>query len=116
MIHLNFFETIYLHREYVDFRKSINGLAAIVQEEMRLELFSKSLFIFCCKDRRRIKILYWDKTGFVLCYKRLEEDRFPWCLNEEGDVLQISKPDLKLFLRGINIWQIHKEKKYFRYC
>ena len=75
---LSKFTQVYLHKEPVDFRKSINGLGAIVQEEMKLDPFSSALFIFCCARRKRIKILYWDRTGFALWYKKLEENLFPW--------------------------------------
>ena len=70
--------SIYLHREPVDFRKSINGLSALVQESMALDVFSASLFVFGNRGRDKIKILFWDKTGFCLFYKRLERDKFKW--------------------------------------
>ena len=62
---------IYLHRAPVDFRKSINGLALIVEQEMQLPPMSPALFVFCNKKRDRVKALYWDRTGFCLWYKRL---------------------------------------------
>ena len=57
---------IYLHRPSVDFRKSINGLANIVIAEMNLNVMSGAVFIFCNKNKDKLKILYWDKTGFAL--------------------------------------------------
>ncbi|WP_143699668.1 IS66 family insertion sequence element accessory protein TnpB [Vibrio sp. ES.051] len=60
-------------RESVDFRKSINGLAAIVENDTDLPLGSGALFLFTNKQRDKIKVLYWDKTGFALRYKRLEK-------------------------------------------
>ena len=67
---------IYLYREFVDFRKSINGLAALVESETDLPLDSGALFLFTNKQRDKMKVLYWDKTGFALWYKRLEKDKF----------------------------------------
>lgn len=64
---------VYLHRDFVDFRKSINGLAAIVETDMTLPLMSGALFVFCNKGKDKLKILYWDNTGFSLWYKRLEK-------------------------------------------
>jgi transposase len=64
---------IYLHRQFVDFRKSINGLSVIVESEMDLPIMSGGLFIFCNKAKDKLKILYWDKTGFALWYKRLKK-------------------------------------------
>ena len=69
---------VYLHRDFVDFRKSINGLAAIVETDMALPLMSGALFVFCNKGKDKLKILYWDNTGFALSYKRLEKDKFKW--------------------------------------
>ena len=61
---------IYLHREFVDFRKSINGLVVIVEQEMQISPFSEALFVFCNKGRDKLKVVYWDQTGFCLWYKR----------------------------------------------
>jgi transposase len=49
----------------VDFRKSINGLVVIVEQEMALSPFSEALFVFCNRNRDRMKVLYWDRTGFA---------------------------------------------------
>jgi hypothetical protein len=62
---------IYLHRYLVDFRKQINSLTAIVELEMKRSLNTRALFLFCSKRRDKLKLLYWDKTGFCLWYKRL---------------------------------------------
>ena len=70
--------TVYLHRDPVDFRKSINGLSIIVDQVMELDLISPSLFVFCNRSRDKLKVLYWDQTGFALWYKRLESDKFKW--------------------------------------
>ncbi len=58
---------VYLHRKPVDFRKSINGLSIIVESEMALSPLSGALFVFCNKKRDKLKLLYWDKSGFALC-------------------------------------------------
>ena len=57
---------VYLHREPVDFRKQINGLSVLVQEEMTMDAFSEGLFVFGNRHRTRIKILYWQRNGFCL--------------------------------------------------
>ncbi|WP_299020014.1 IS66 family insertion sequence element accessory protein TnpB [uncultured Photobacterium sp.] len=75
---------IYLYRHFVDFRKSINGLAALVESETTLALDSGALFLFTNKQRDKIKILYWDTTGFALWYKRLEKDKFKWPVREKN--------------------------------
>jgi len=57
---------IYVKPGKTDFRKQINGLSIIVEEELRLDPFSGALFLFCNGQRRLLKILYWDRTGFIL--------------------------------------------------
>ena len=59
---------IYLYLGNVDFRKSINGLIVVVEQQMELNPFRDALFVFCNKKRDKLKVLYWDKTGFALWY------------------------------------------------
>jgi len=92
---------VYLHREPVDFRKSINGLTAIVELSMGLPLNSGALFVFRSRSRTRLKILYWDQTGFCLWYKRLERDRFIWPRSDQA-VLALSEEQLHWLLRGLD--------------
>lgn len=85
-------------------RKSINGLAAIVQSEMKLDLRTSSLFIFSNKPRTSLKMIYFDRSGFALWLKRLEDSKFPWPKNDEEEIVSISLQDLKQLLEGINIF------------
>lgn len=94
--------SIYVHRDPVDFRQSINGLSLRVSEVMELDAFSGALFVFCNRPRNKIKILYWDKTGFALWYKRLEKNRFKW--PRKGDtVLSLTDEQFDWLLRGLDI-------------
>ena len=68
-------ERIYIVCGYTDMRKAIDGLAAIVQQNFKLDVFSGSLFLFCGKRCDRIKALLWEEDGFVLLYKRLENGK-----------------------------------------
>lgn len=106
MMRLEDFEGIYLHREAVDFRMQINGLAAIVEGEMKLSPFSRFLFVFCNRDRTRMKILYWRGTGFALWLMRLERDKFPWPRNISEDVVQVEARELRWLLEGYDFWKI----------
>ena len=109
------FPQIYFCRKFVDFRKSINGLSEIAEQELKLAPFSGALFIFISKRRDKIKILYWDRTGFALWYKRLEEARFAWPKQmAEAEVVTITTEQLEWLLNGIDIWKIkvHKELQY----
>ena len=98
------FANIYLCREFVDFRKSINGLSAIVAADLSLDLRKSALFIFCNKRRTHMKMLYFDKSGFALWLKRLEDAKFPWPKDIHKKVVDISAKDLELVLDGVNIW------------
>ncbi|MDE2260608.1 MAG: IS66 family insertion sequence element accessory protein TnpB [Betaproteobacteria bacterium] len=69
---------VYLHRDAVDGRKNINGLAALVEQALGLDPFAAVVYVFSNRRRDRIKLLLWDRTGFWLLLKRLEADRFVW--------------------------------------
>ena len=103
------FEELYIHRSFVDMRKGINGLAAIVKEEMGLELKSSSLFVFCNEPRTRMKILYFDHSGFAIWLKRLEDSKFAWPKKYELETISISSKDMALVLDGINIFSRFEE-------
>jgi len=102
---------IYVKPGPTDFRKQINGLSIIVQEEMALDPLNGNLYIFCNKARNRLKILYWDKTGFCMWLKRLEKAKFPWPRNLE-ETLEIDNTKMQMLLSGIDFWNAHKELKY----
>ena len=69
-------DRIYIACGYIDLRRGIDELAAIVQQQFELDLFTNPLFLFCGRRRDRIKALYWEGNGFVLLYKRLESGSF----------------------------------------
>ena len=69
-------EKVYLYPKPVDFRKSIDGLAALVELDIKVAVFDPVLFVFLNKSRNRVKILYWERNGFCLWLKRLESERF----------------------------------------
>tara|TARA_Y100000310_G_scaffold240428_1_gene244254 strand:- start:790 stop:1146 length:357 start_codon:yes stop_codon:yes gene_type:complete len=94
---------VYLHRLPVDFRKSVDGLSAIVEQAMRRSPFSKQLFVFTNKRRNRIKILFWEDNGFCLYYKRLEKQRFHWPLHLRQEVITLTGQQLNWLLDGYNL-------------
>lgn len=103
-------EHIYLACGYTDMRKSIDGLACIVQQNFRLDPFSNTLYLFCGHKCDRLKALYWEGDGFVLLYKRLENGRFQWPRTEE-EIRQISSQEFRWLLEGLAINQPKAVKK-----
>lgn len=101
---------VYLHCHVVDFRKAINGLSLIVEQEMNLPLFSECLFVFCNRGRDKIKILYWDRSGFCLWQKRLEKERFKWPKSSIDNSMVINEEQLHWLLQGVDISQIKPHK------
>jgi transposase len=69
---------IYLCQDPVDFRAGINGLSTLVEATLKYDPFSRNLFCFTNKRKNQIKVLYWQRSGFCLWQKRLEEERFKW--------------------------------------
>lgn len=95
---------VYIAPGATDMRKSINGLSIIVSEQFELNPLSGHLFCFCNRKRDIIKILYWDRNGFCLWHKRLEQDRFQWPLTE-AEVLNIHGYELSWLLDGLTLEQ-----------
>ena len=71
-------DQVYIACGYTDLRKGIDGLARLVQQQFELDPFTNTLFLFCGRRRDRIKGLYWEKDGFILLYKRLEQGAYQW--------------------------------------
>jgi transposase len=108
---LSTFLQIYVYRGSVDFRKAINGLSEIVESELKMKPFSGALFLFMHRRKDRVKILYWDKSGFALWYKRLEEAKFCWPKGEFTEpVFKITHEQLEWLLSGVDIWKIKTHK------
>ena len=93
---------IYIATRPIDFRCGHDGLAAKVQEMLRLEPFSGAAFVFRSKRADRIKILVWDRTGLVLVHKRLEGCKFVWPTIADGVDAHISG-DVRSPVRGTGL-------------
>lgn len=95
---------VYLCREAVDMRKSINGLSVLVEQALALDPFEPALFVFCNRKRDKVKILYWERAGFVLWYKRLEKHRFAWLRPGGEAVASLTGRELNWLLDGIDVF------------
>ena len=103
---------VFLACGFTDMRKSIDGLAAIVQQNFQLDPFSNALFIFCGRRHDRLKALLWRGDGFLLLYKRLDNGRFRWPQKQE-DVIGITDQQLRWLLEGLDICQPNAVKRTF---
>ena len=104
---------VWLHCAPVDFRKQINGLVILVEQELGADPFAKRLYAFTNRRRDRVRLLYWDRNGFALWLKRLEQDRFPW--PDRGDeVIELSSRELNWLLDGLDFFSLrpHDEVSY----
>lgn len=95
---------IYLACGYTDMRKSIDGLAAVVEQQFNLNPFQPALFLFCGKRCDRLKALLWEGDGFVLLYKRLESGRFQWP-RTESECRPITWQEFRWLMEGLQIEQ-----------
>ena len=93
---------VYLYAEPVDMRKSIDGLSILVEQEMALSPMDDALFVFCNRGRDKIKLLCWEKNGFIVWYKRLEKQRFRW--PKAGDTQSLTGQELNWLLDGFDIF------------
>lgn len=112
MIH-PYYEQVYLACGPTDLRKSIDGLAVIVKESFELDPFAPALFVFCNRNKDKLKILQWDHNGFWLYYKRLETGKFSWPDDQAQKSQMISPRQLRWLLDGLTIQQkqAHTEVK-----
>lgn len=96
-------KTVYLATQAADMRKSINGLAAIVQGSFNLDLYEDAAFVFINRSHDKIKVLQWDTDGFALYYKRRERGKFQWPtdIHRQTGTVNITATDLKRLLDGL---------------
>lgn len=106
----------YLFSEPVDMRKSIDGLSYLVNERDDTNPQDGSIYIFYNRQRDKVKLLYWDKNGFILHYKRLEHGRFKVSKNE-NEYASITHQQLSWLLAGLDYQIMHqfRELDYSNY-
>ncbi|MFQ5470776.1 MAG: IS66 family insertion sequence element accessory protein TnpB [Gammaproteobacteria bacterium] len=102
---------VYLCRDIVDFRKGINGLVVLVEEVLQHDPFSEQLFVFCNRKRDRVKLLYWERSGFCLWQKRLERKRFKWPRKESREVISWSGQQLNWLLDGYDVMRMKPHER-----
>ena len=119
MMHLPASVRVYLCASACDMRKSFDGLHALVTQSMQLDAFGGHLFVFANRRRDRIKILYWDRDGFAVWAKRLEEGTYAMPFGD-SDVIdgerrhEITTAELGALLSGIDLSHAKRRKRYLR--
>ena len=88
----------------MDFRKSIDGLAALVELDIKVAVFDPVLFVFLNRPRNRVKILYWERNGFCLWLKRLEFERFKTSPDATDEAIVLTVQELNWLLDGFDLW------------
>jgi transposase len=101
-------EKVYLYPKPVDFRKSIDGLAALVELDIKVAVFDPVLFVFL--NRHRVKELYWERNGFCLWLKRLEPERFKLSHDEVDEAIVLTVQELNWLLDGFDLWRNRPHK------
>jgi len=115
MMHLPASVRVYLCASACDMRKSFDGLHALVTQSMNLDAFAGHLFVFANRRRDRVKILYWDRDGFAVWAKRLEEGTYAMPFSESGEARrEITAGELGALLSGIDLSQAKRRKRYRR--
>lgn len=105
---------IYLAAGATDLRRSVDGLSRVVRESFGLDPLSGHLFVFRNRRGDRLKILVWDRSGFWVLYKRLEQGTFAWPAHAPGPPLLITSRELLGLLSGIDLAQARVRRWYNR--
>ena len=116
MIHLPASVRVYLCLTACDMRKSFDGLHALVRDHLELDAYAGHLFVFTSRRRDRVKILYWDRDGFAIWSKRLEEGTYAVPLAGEAKEKrrEITVQELGALLSGIDLERAGRRKRYER--
>ena len=114
MIHLPASVRVYLCLTACDMRKSFDGLHALVREHLELDALGGHLFVFTSRRKDRVKILYWDRDGFAVWSKRLEEGTYAVPFGDSNDERrrEITAQELGALLSGIDLKQATRRKRY----
>ena len=116
MLNLSELVRIYVCLAPTDMRKSFDSLAALVREGLGYDPLSGHLFVFRSRRGDRIKLLWWDRDGLTLYYRRLEQGtfRFPTVNDRQARSIEVSAQELSLMLWGIDPASVKRQNRYQR--
>lgn len=107
-------KTVYLYQQPVDFRKQVYGLVQIAVDALEIKGIQDSIVIFQNQKKDKVKLVLWDRNGFVMLYKILEKGRFDFGKREDGQ-LEISYDELKMLVSGMPILQLGTDKNTMKF-
>ena len=118
MIHLPASVRVYLATLPCGMRRGFDGLHALVNAVMQMDAFAGHLFVFANRRRDRVKILYWDRDGFAMRTKRLEESTYAMPISESAGAVrrEITAAELGALWSGIDLSEAKRGKRYRRNC
>jgi transposase len=106
---------IYLYAQNVDMRKGFDGLHAIIQSEFRRDALGGDLFLFLNRRRDRLKLMTWDRDGWMIFYKRLERGTFERPRpGADGVTVELDATDLAMILAGVELKSVKRRPRYQR--
>lgn len=104
---------VFLYTARTDMRKSFSGLHGLIVESLKQDPLSGDWFVFVNRRRDRIKIMLWERDGFVIFYKQLQSGTFALPAHD-GDSLTLTAQQLMLILAGVDLCQTRPRKRYQR--
>ena len=102
---------VYVCRDIVDFRKGIQSLSVLVEATLEMDPFSEHLFVFCNRKRDKVKVLYWERNGFCLWQKCLEQAKFKWPRKALDEVITLTGQQLNWLLDGYDIMRMQAHER-----
>jgi transposase len=113
MLNLSLQLRIYVHAGATDMRKSFDGLSGLVRSVFQADPLDGSLFLFLNRRRDRVKLLYWDRDGYVIWAKRLEQGTFEMIPAADGTpAVEIDATQLAMWLGGVSLSSVKRRKRY----
>jgi transposase len=104
---------VFLATGGTDLRRGFDGLAQLARDQLQQDPFSGHLFVFANRRRDRVKILYWDTTGWAIWMKRLERGNFHWP-RSDADGVELDAAELAALLGGIDLAGSRRRVRYVR--
>lgn len=105
---------VYVCLTACDMRRSFDGLHALVRDHLKLDAFAGHLYVFANKRRDRVKLIYWDRDGFAIWAKRLEEGTYALPSGAPEEPCEITAAELGAVLSGLDLSTAHRRKRYER--